>query len=230
MIFKRLTCVFLLAVLCFTFSGCARYSAVALRDFSTYRMPLTDPSLVASTDVSQLSNQAEGNFVAKSGQKGGVQMFAKIFDRQDCERYLGRDVLAKGYQPVHIVLKNLSSRAYAVAPERINLPLASVEEVAKSVHTSTAKRVTYYGIAGLFLSPFLIPAVVDGIKSSEANKELDRDYARKALKSETLMPQSQISALIFVPIERFNYGADISMKLVDLENYKSLDLIAQPPL
>lgn len=228
MIFKRITGFFLLAAICFTFSGCANYSAVALNDLSTLQTPMLGSSLVASTETSDLSPNSADEQVMKSTPKSGVQMFAKIFDEEDCKRYLGRNVLAKGYQPVQILLKNTSGKSFAVAPERLNLQQASVDEVARSVHTSTAKRVAWYSVAGLFLSPFIIPAVVDGIKSSQANQYLDQDYQKKSLKTQILQPYSQISSIVFVPDHSFNEARDISMTVVDVSNQKPVELIAQP--
>ena len=66
----------------------------------------------------------------------------------------------------------------------------TAEEVAKACHTSTAGRATAYGVAALVLWPFAIPAIVDGVKSHEANKELDKDFNEKNIEQMVINPHT----------------------------------------
>jgi len=121
-----------------------------------------------------------------------------VFSKEDCLKYLDRDILAKGYQPIHIGIINHSSRSYYLSLTNFSLPCASPIEIAQRVHTSTAKRVVAYGIPGLFIWPFLIPAIIDGVGSAEANKHLDMDFENKSLKDQTINPFSSVDGLIGV--------------------------------
>ena len=125
---------------------------------------------------------------------------AKAFDRSDCQKYLDRNLLEKGYQPIQIIIKNHSDKAVVFSPDDLNLSVVSVEEVIARARTSTVGRSAGYGAAALLVSNvFVIPAIVDGIKSSNANGALEADYHHKAAKKQTVQPNSTLNKLIFVP-------------------------------
>jgi hypothetical protein len=182
-------------------SGCAHYKARPLNKFKKNATLQMDKPIVSFT--------------------------YDIFDREDCKRYLDRNVIAKGYQPIHIMITNHSSRYLELSLDHFSLPLVGVQEVARFVHTSTAKRVITYGILGLFIWPFLIPAVVDGIGSEKANERLDADFISKALRSQIIPPHGSVSGLLFVPYDDFY--EDFSLTLVDRESRERLVLSSLNP-
>ncbi len=155
-------------------SGCARYKARAL------------PKLVSETNSQFLDNKS-------------ISFAYRVFDKSDCKKYLDRDVISAGYQPVQITITNNSKRSVYFSRKNINRATVDPREVAQSVHTNTAGRATAYGIAALFAWPFAIPAVVDGVGSAQANDKLDEDFARKALDDQELKPFEIVNGLIFVP-------------------------------
>ncbi|MCB9092845.1 MAG: hypothetical protein H6620_09825 [Halobacteriovoraceae bacterium] len=133
----------------------------------------------------------------------GIFIAAKAFDSNDCQKYLDRNLLAKGYQPIQIIIKNHTDRAVVFSPEDVNLSMVSVDEVIARAETSTAGRSGGYGAAAFFVSGlFVIPAIVDGAKSSTANGALSADYHHKAAKKQTIQPNSMLNKLIFVPKDR----------------------------
>ncbi len=127
----------------------------------------------------------------------------KTFDKIDCKRYLGRDVISEGYMPLQLTIRNNTSDPLYFSPENFNVPLASVNEVASKAHTSTAGRVVGWSVGALFIFPLVIPAIYDGIKSSEANDSLDADYEAKAMREHTIQPQSVFNGVVFVPQKYF---------------------------
>ncbi|QVL57226.1 MAG: hypothetical protein KFB93_07540 [Simkaniaceae bacterium] len=168
------------------FTGCASYQANSLSAL--------DPECVRS--------YSEVN---------GMEIGCKAYTVEDCYTYLDRNVIAKGYQPVQLTFQNKTSKRYVFSTRDISLPCASPEEVARTVHTSTAGRVTGYSVGGLFIWPLFIPAVVDGIKSSNANTSLDKDFDEKAKDHFVLAPNSFSKTLIFVPKAHFSPVFDISL-------------------
>lgn len=159
-------------------SGCAGYKARSLNRLT----PVASPYL----------------------KERSVSFAYRVFTKHDCKKYLDRDVLKRGYQPIHITITNNTNRHLCISTKSFSLPCVSAEEVAQKVHTSTAGRAAGYGVAGLFLWPLLIPAVVDGVGSSQANEQLDLDFDQKAICDQTLSPFSTINGLIFVPVEYFS--------------------------
>lgn len=175
-------------------SGCASYNAAPLNTLSS-----------------------EAVHSVSSDKSSDIFITAKAYDKRDCKRYLDRDVIAKGYQPVQLYIQNNSDRSYSFSLSRIDLAYARQEEVAGKVHTSTVGRILGYGIPGVVvLWPLVIPAVVDGIKSSEANDALDYDFSAKTARDQTIIPYSHFNKIIFVPVSDFQQSFNIT--LIDQES------------
>jgi hypothetical protein len=184
-------------------SGCASYRAVAL------------------------SNLSSGVIVSSSLDKNGdVMAYAKVFTKNDCMKYLDRDVISKGYQPLQLCIQNNSDKIYSFSTDRITLSSASAREVADRVHTSTVGRVTGYAFGALFIGPLIIPAIIDGMKSSEANQSLDSDYLDETAKDQLIQPYSHINAVIFVP--RDDFKSNFSLTLIDIRTNEPTTLSVYP--
>lgn len=155
-------------------------------------------------------------------QENNVSLAYRVFNHHDCKRYLDRDVLAKGYQPIHVTITNSTNRAYDFSLNSLNVLCVDAREVAEKVHTSTAKRVASYGIGSLFLPVLIIPAIVDGVGSSEANRQLDFDFDNKALENQIIPPYGTANGIIFTPVK--NAHRNLVVTLVDMENGQKLVL------
>jgi len=186
---------FLVPNLCIVFliglSGCAHYRAKQL-------------------------NKLSNNSIAYEKDEQFISLDYRIFKKRDCRKYLDRNVLSKGYQPIQITFTNNSSRQLELSMERFSLPLVPIEEVADTVHTNTTRRAVGYCLAGLVFWPFAISAVVDGVGSSNANKKLDRDFDNKQLHNKIVEPFSSVNGLIFVQKEDFD--EDFSLTIIDKKN------------
>ncbi len=146
-----------------------------------------------------------------------ISVTAKTFTKSDCKQYLDRDVIAKGYQPVQLYIQNNSNNNYSFLVNRVGLSCARADEVAKKVHTSTVGRVVGYSAAAfLTCGLFIIPAIVDGIKSSEANEALDNDFLSKTARDQLIAPHSHFNKLIFVPVTE--YQNDFNITLINCES------------
>lgn len=153
----------------------------------------------------------------------------RVFTRRECRKYLDRNIMVRGYKAIHITLTNNTHNTLSFSPTRFSFPCVDPQEVADTVHTNTTARAVGYGVTGIFIWPFLIPAVVDSIGSSKANEKLNADFHRKTLHEQIVKPLSTINGLIFVPNESFN--AEFSFILTDLTNNKQYVLSsAQPEL
>jgi len=154
----------------------------------------------------------------------GILVAAKAFTKAESIRYLDRDLMRKGYQPIQLSIENISDKTYMFSTSRVHLALASPEEVAQKAHTSTLGRITGYGAAALIATPlFIIPAVVDGYQSLHANSALDKDFQGKAAKDQILAPFSQSHMLLFVPVESMQDS--FTMVLLDEKTNKPLRIL-----
>jgi hypothetical protein len=173
-------------------TSCASYSASPLNS-------LESDVVISQTPDSGLNDIAIG---------------AKAFSKADCQRYLDRDVISKGYQPVQLYIQNSTNKNYVFSLNRISLSSARPEEVADKVHTNTAGRAAGYGAAAWFtFGLFAIPAVVDGIKSSNANEALDSDFSSKAARDQIIFHHSHFNKLLFVPVG--DYQSTFTVTLVE---------------
>ena len=134
-----------------------------------------------------------------SNQDSNVSISWQTLDEKGSEIYLGRNVIKEGYIPLQMTIRNNSNDPMYFNPSNLNTPISSTSEVANKVHTSTGGRVAAWGIGGLIFFPLLVPAVVDGLKSANANDALDADYHDKALKEQTIQPHSIFNGVVFVP-------------------------------
>jgi hypothetical protein len=150
-----------------------------------------------------------------------------VFDKYDCRCYLDRNVKGRGYQVIHITLTNNTHNTLSFSPSRFSFPCIDPQEVADTVHTNTTARAVGYGLTGIFVWPFLVPALVDGIGSSKANEKLNIDFHRKALHEQFVKPLSTINGLIFVPNESFD--PDFSFVVTDVTNNKQYVLSSSEP-
>jgi hypothetical protein len=95
------------------------------------------------------------------------------------------------------------------------------EEVAQKAHRSTLGRAAGYGVAALFLWPLAIPAVVDGVKSSKANTQMDIDFAAKRLQDTVIQPFTTINGIIFVPTVELK--PNLSINIIDKDTQEKLE-------
>lgn len=192
---------FLIAVTTLLFTGCASYQANSLSAL--------DPHYVKSYPEVE-----------------GVSIGCKAYTVDDCFTYLDRNVIAQGYQPIQLTFQNNTNKHYSFSTRDLSLPTTNPNIVANTVHTSTAGRVTGYAVGGLFVWPLFIPAVVDGIKSSNANAALDRDFQEKSLQHLNIAPYSFSKTLIFVPKNQFAPVFNISLQDQETGKQKTVTLNA----
>ena len=97
------------------------------------------------------------------------------------------------------------------------------EEVAQKAHRSTVGRAAGYGVAGIFIWPLLIPAVVDGAKSSKSNTQMDIDFAAKGIQDSVIQPFTTIDGVIFVPTSEFK--TNLTINIVNKETQEKMSFI-----
>ena len=179
-------------------------------------IPLIALSSCASYKAASL-NTLSSEIMLYNTSEEQVVIVAKAFNKADCKKYLDRDVISKGYQPVQIYIQNNSDKNYHFSLDRINLACARPDEVADKVHTSTAGRVAGYTTAAvLSFGILVIPAVIDGVKSSQANDSLDNDFSAKTARDQIIYQHSHFNKLVFIPVNE--YQQRFSITLLDEAN------------
>ena len=176
----------LLPIIIVAFTGCASYQANSL----------------AALDPDYVRSYREAD---------GMEIGCKTYTVDECYTYLDRNIIAKGFQPVQLTFNNTSDKRYIFSTENITLPCVNSEGVAKKVRTWTLVRFGGYSIGGYFLWPLFLPAIVDGIKSFNANTALNKDFDEKAKETFVIGPHSFSKTLIFIPIDDFSSAFNLSL-------------------
>lgn len=153
------------------------------------------------------------NFINKAHISENEMSFEyKIFNPKDCRRFLGRpQIIRKGYTPIQISITNNTDQMLIMSLDNISLPATPYYTIAELVKFHTSKRVVAWGIPGLFIWPFLIPAIMEAIESPRANENLIADYANKALTNGMIKPFSTLNGIIFVPNSQVNSFFSITL-------------------
>jgi hypothetical protein len=74
-----------------------------------------------------------------------------VLNAKACNTYLDRNVIKAGYQPIYISINNDSNHLVTFSLDDISVPVVPADQVAKAVHSNTAKRVFGFAIPGIIL-------------------------------------------------------------------------------
>lgn len=110
-----------------------------------------------------------------------VQVSARLLQENDARYYFGRRIVSKGFQPILLTINNPTPRAFMLDAWDINLKLEHDKTIIRAIDFSPAQRIIAWSVLGLFLWPFFIPAAVDGVMASQANKDMAQDFADRVL-------------------------------------------------
>ena len=180
----------LLLILSLAVSGCATYHAG--------RLP--------SSDVSSFQNTQE---------QDGLKVALKFIDARESKNIFGVGRVSELYQPVYIAIDNRSKSSYEFKKRDLSKQSVPAEEVAKTCKFNTAGRATAYGVAGLFIWPLLIPAVVDGTGSANANQKMESDYMYKEIQDGRIQPNGLLNGVIF--LDKIKEGEEVAVRLQNTE-------------
>lgn len=180
----------LVIIILLILQGCASYRA----------------SRLPSTDVTSFANYQD---------QDGLKVAVKFFDARESKSVFGVGKVSQLYQPVYIVIDNRTNGTYEFKKRMLNKQSAPAEEVAKNCGFSTVGRATSYGVAGLFIWPLLIPAVVDGVGSAQANVKMEDDYMFKEIKDGRIQPNGLLNGVVF--FDKMKDGEELAIRLQNVE-------------
>ena len=177
-----------------------------------------------------------------------VYTSCKAFSKEDSNRYIGKNVLSHGYQPVQISIRNDSNDPFYLPVNGISLPIVDPEIIAKELEYSTAARtvaMTGAGFVGanliaipsmLLLGPLgvLVPLatlvaapVVTGVKSSQANQQMEQDYNKKGVKDVYISPHTTINMLLFVSEDQYHPNFTITLRNTRTNDTLVVDMLCK---
>jgi len=173
----------------------------ALTIFMTQQQYKTSPF-----DSSEL--EAEGFF---EGEEKGIALSYKVYNAEDSKKYLGRDLLSRGYQPIQITIQNNSAKTFDLSEKGVSLESVAPNKVVRSVMKSSIARSVGFKVAGLFFWPLTIPGTIDGIKTIHGHTKLRRDFNAKVIKEETIAPFTTLYRIVFVPKDKYQENFSVTL-------------------
>lgn len=118
------------------------------------------------------SNKYSADF---SKEINGILLAVQKFNSDKSINVFGTDILACGYQPIQITVRNLSNETVYLSPTNINLNLVSPKKVAKRCHWKTGELVCTGGVAAaIFYWPALIPTFMFGYNLKNSNAKVSK--------------------------------------------------------
>lgn len=161
-------------------------------------------------------------------EKNQVEIAAREFTAAEFKRYFDTSVDCSKVVPLQLFVHNKSDKTLILNAQSLNINLLKVADVKRKLHRNTIGRTVIYGAAGVVLWPLLIPAVVDGVKSHKANKEIDADMEHYAFGSDTrveIRPGMAVNKIMFA--ERQSFKHDLQVYLTNdvhrIESHVSFD-------
>ena len=149
-----------------------------------------------------------------------VYVGVSFMDRADCQRYFDADLIDKGVQPIYLVIENSSDKTWVFSKENVGCPKMDSLQASEKGERNTGARIAGYAALSLLVWPFLIPAIVDGVGSTNANKALRADYESKQFADGPIRPRQTKYGVFYAP--PLNNGEEVIIKLIELESKEVL--------
>jgi hypothetical protein len=147
----------------------------------------------------QASLQIHSEVFAKDAR--GLKVTAKKYNEKESKKYLNRNLISHGFQPIQVTIENNTSKTYVISRDGVSQPCASAQKVAMQVSKKGLPRSIALKVVSFFFLPAMIPSTVDGIYTFKTHMNMRQDYSAKGVKSydEPIIPYSTAHRIIFVP-------------------------------
>lgn len=160
----------------------------------------------------------------------GVEVITRKLTKYEFGTCFDTSEAADKFDAVQIYVKNNRTRPIVLSANNITLPLEGSKVVAETIHRNTVGRAAGYTFGGLFFWPLLIPAAVDGAKSSKANYKINQDINAKGLTQNTSVvidPNRYTNRALFVRKEQMKSNFTITLVEEDTEKRIVVDCLAE---
>lgn len=135
----------------------------------------------------------------------GVYIEAKAYSSQESRQKLSYDLLHWNFQPVELIIQNNTATTFFLSSAGVETSLATAQDVALHVSSSSIPRGIVLKILGFFFWPIMIPATIDSIFTLKSHLDMRTDFHTKTIKEEgeQILPYSTAYRVIFVPIKHY---------------------------
>ena len=154
-----------------------------------------------------------------------LSVTAKVYSSSESEHILKTDLVARGYVPVEITIRNPGEYTYAISLASTAMNCARPKEIAWKESMRGIPRAVVLKVLSLFFWPFTIPSAIDSIYSLKKHTSTVSILTAKGLKEddEIVLPYSLVKRVLYIPEESFYNTFSFS-----LENLDSKELVVIP--
>ncbi len=141
--------------------------------------------------------------------KKELSVAAHQISSSESKYYFNQDLTDKGYQIIHLSIKNHSNDPIVLDAHWIDLHLASLKAVGQKLHYNIPLQVTPWIIASIFMWPFLLVAAANGIGCNTVNQEITTDIESRSFGNnsiEVIRPHNQLNKFLFVSRENWRHS------------------------
>ena len=153
----------------------------------------------------------------------GVSITAKAYSEEESKRYLQRDLLSRGYQPIQISIQNNSPRSFILKLDTLSQERVPPQEIARRVIRSALPRAVGYKLASFLFWPFFLPSALDSLHTMNTYRALKQDYQAKELREERIPPYATVNRILFIRTQAFEPA--FPLKLVDIHTGEVIDYL-----
>lgn len=140
-----------------------------------------------------------------------LHIVAKAYTPEESKKYLRKDLVSKGYQPVQITIQNNSANEFSLSSGSVDLPTAEPSKIASKMMHSAIPRSLALRAASLVFWPFIFPSTIDSLVTLKNYKLLKHDLQSKLVKKEVVAPYSIYNRVVFVPVSEFKGSFDVTL-------------------
>ena len=150
--------------------------------------------------------------------KSDLSVYAYELTAQESQTFFSRNAPRKGYHPVHLSIKNNSKKSFMLRGSKIDLVMEQRYVMIDVLKIDVMHRVMSWGLPGLIFGVLLIPAVVEGLCGSAANRKMRADFERRVIDSYStciIKPGCIFSCVFFLCGENWNSTFNITLEDLD---------------
>ncbi len=144
----------------------------------------------------------------------GIDIEVLLYTKEDCEKYLSKDLLKKGFQPIQVIIHNNTANTYSICPSSIDMKTATAKEVITKIKIGTIPKKVGYSVAGFFLWPVSVFSTIESLVHAKSLKQLESGINAKLVRDGVIEPYTTTARIILVQKEELKKEFDIH--LIDL--------------
>ncbi|MEW6101861.1 MAG: hypothetical protein AB1481_06175 [Candidatus Omnitrophota bacterium] len=184
----KIICVILSLAMLLSSFGCASYR----------------PAGSPSEDISFYPNKKE---------QAGLSIAIKLLDAKETRGTFKRNIHKKQVAPAFIIIKNDSQNVYKLKKGLNEQGLFSANEVADKGKFQVFWRAALFSpfIISIILWPLLLPAIVGGLGTVNANKSMREDYVNKEISDEEIHPGESLAGFLYFDSGSISKGLRIEL-------------------